>query len=86
MLIIFPHAGGSAAAWRELAHRFESDHEIRCVELPGRGRHWKQPTMPDIAEFAYDEARDTLASRPTVLLGHSMRAGLKATRARAWLP
>jgi len=88
VLIVFPHAGGSAAAYRELAHRFESDHDVRCVELPGRGRHWKQPflaTMPDIAEFAYQEVRDALASRPTILLGHSMGAWvafLVAARAR----
>ena len=76
-LVVFPHAGGSAASYRELNRRLQVDFDVQCVELPGHGELREQPFLGDmdqIADFAYEQTRGVLARQPTALLGHSMGA------------
>lgn len=74
-LVIFPHAGGSAAAYRDVVRRLQGDAEIHVIELPGHGRLGQQPflkDMPAIGAFAADQVRAIVAARPAVFFGHSM--------------
>lgn len=76
-LVVFPHAGGSTASYRELNRNLQADFDVQCVELPGHGRLREQPFLGDmlqIADFAYEQTRGVLAQQPTALLGHSMGA------------
>ena len=87
-LVVFPHAGGSTAAYREITRRLQVDLDVECVELPGHGRLRQQPFLGDmheIADFAYERARVVVARQPTAFLGHSMGAWIAfmvAERAR----
>ena len=76
-LVVFPHAGGSAAAYRDLARRLQDRFEVHCIELPGHGRLRQQPflgDMPQIVDAALEQARAAMAGRPAVFFGHSMGA------------
>ena len=76
-LVVFPHAGGSTAAYRELTRRLQTDLDVECVELPGHGRLRQRPfleDMHDIADFACEQARPIVARQPAAFLGHSMGA------------
>jgi surfactin synthase thioesterase subunit len=87
-LVVFPHAGGSTAAYREFSRRAQADFDVQGVELPGHGRLRQQPFLEDmreIVDFAYDQTRAVVARQPTAFLGHSMGAWiafLVADRAR----
>jgi surfactin synthase thioesterase subunit len=76
-LVVFPHAGGSAAVYRELTRRLHSDLDVECVELPGHGRLRQRPFLEDmhaIADFACEQTRAVVARQPTAFFGHSMGA------------
>jgi surfactin synthase thioesterase subunit len=76
-LVVFPHAGGGSAAYRELTRRLQSHLDVHCVELPGHGRLRPQPFLDDmeqIADFASAQARPIVERQPTAFLGHSMGA------------
>jgi surfactin synthase thioesterase subunit len=76
-LIVFPHAGGSAGAYRELTRHLQPHFEVHCVELPGHGRLRHQPFLGDmrqIVDFAHGQAQTAAASGPVAFLGHSMGA------------
>ncbi|MFF8444566.1 thioesterase II family protein [Streptomyces californicus] len=80
VLALFHHAGGSAAVFRRLV-RLLPDH-IRPVpvELPGRGRRWREPA-PHTAEEAVRDLADLLTAEvdpdeELSILGHSMGAYL----------
>jgi surfactin synthase thioesterase subunit len=76
-LVVFPHAGGSAGAYRDLTRRLQDHFDVHCVELPGHGRLRQQPFldgMPQIVDFALDQARAAASRQPTAFFGHSMGA------------
>lgn len=76
-LVIFPHAGGSAAAYRDLVRRLQADADVHVIELPGHGRLGQQPfltDMPAIGGFAAHQVRPIIARQPAVFFGHSMGA------------
>lgn len=76
-LLVFPHAGGSAAAYRDLIHRLQCAFDVHCVELPGHGRLRLQPfltDMPAIADYALYRTREIARGQRVVFLGHSMGA------------
>ena len=75
-LVVFPHAGGSAAAYRDLTRRLQGDFDVHCIELPGHGRLRQQPflqDMPQIVEFALERTR-AVSPQPAAFFGHSMGA------------
>jgi surfactin synthase thioesterase subunit len=77
LLVIFPHAGGSAGAYRDLTRRLQDRFEVHCVELPGHGRLRQQPFLDDmhrIVDFALEQARGLMRGRRAAFLGHSMGA------------
>ena len=76
-LVIFPHAGGSASAYRDLTSRLQADFDVHVVELPGHGRLGQRPFLPDmraIADFAHEQVSAIAARQPTAFFGHSMGA------------
>jgi surfactin synthase thioesterase subunit len=76
-LVVFPHAGGSAATYRDLSRRLQDHFDVHCIELPGHGRLRQQPFLADmqqIVDFAGEQAEAAAARGPVAFLGHSMGA------------
>ncbi|KAF0848189.1 thioesterase II family protein [Nocardia caishijiensis] len=76
-LIVFPHAGAGASAYRVFAKRMAHDFDTVIVQYPGRQDRLREPaaeTLPELARGAFDafrgSARDTGA--PITVFGHSM--------------
>jgi pyochelin biosynthetic protein PchC len=77
-LVCFPHAGGSAAAYREWAAALPDQIEAVAVQYPGRSdRYAERPytTMAGLADAAAD-ALAGLARHPYAVFGHSMGAAV----------
>lgn len=75
-LLVIPYAGGSAAHMTPLLRSLPSWVRARAVELPGRGRRWRD-TPVDTLEAA---VRDLIAAIPFdgsfAVFGHSLGAYL----------
>jgi pyochelin biosynthetic protein PchC len=77
-LVCFPHAGGSAAAYRTWAGELPENVETVAVQYPGRADRWAEPahkTMSGLADNVA-EALSDLAAKPYVFFGHSMGAAI----------
>ena len=75
-LVCFPHAGGSASAYRSWPALLPADVEVLAVQYPGRQDRRGEPCPADLHELA-DAVTDALESfldRPLALFGHSMGA------------
>lgn len=75
-LVCFPHAGGSAAFYRNWATHETSDLEVLAVQYPGRMNRLDEPLIDETGAMA-----DTLAGvlahsvpAPFAFFGHSMGA------------
>jgi surfactin synthase thioesterase subunit len=78
-LVCFPHAGGSATAFKELAQALPGHVDVVCVQYPGRqDRYREEPftSLSRLAEAVAGELAGELAAdgRPYALFGHSMGA------------
>ncbi|MFF4911014.1 thioesterase II family protein [Streptomyces sp. NPDC001260] len=79
-LVCFPHAGGSATAYKDLASTLPANVDVVCVQYPGRqDRYREEPftVMGSLVEAVAEElAREsaTVGGRPYALFGHSMGA------------
>ncbi|MEU2929439.1 alpha/beta fold hydrolase [Streptomyces sp. NPDC007251] len=79
-LVCFPHAGGSATAFKDLAHRLPATFDVVAVQYPGRqDRYAETPytaLLPLVEAVAGELARELAADpgRPYALFGHSMGA------------
>lgn len=84
-LLVFHHAGGSAAAYYPLLHCLPRTWDLVLVDLPGRGKRHRSPPVPDMARLVAGAAADVLgwAGPPVALLGHSLGATVAAEAARA---
>ncbi|MGW4367610.1 thioesterase II family protein [Nocardia takedensis] len=76
-LLIFPHAGASASAFRNLSKAFSEHYDVIIFQYPGRqDRAAEAPlsTLPDLAAGAFAEFRLSPYNRdvPIVVFGHSM--------------
>ncbi|MEV6020475.1 alpha/beta fold hydrolase [Streptomyces sp. NPDC051997] len=76
-LVCFPHAGGSATAFKDLARALHPHVDVLCVQYPGRqDRYREEPftALAPLAEAVADELAGELAAdgRPYALFGHSM--------------
>ncbi|MET9608847.1 alpha/beta fold hydrolase [Streptomyces sp. NPDC006512] len=79
-LVCFPHAGGSATAYTNLARTLPADFDVVAVQYPGRqDRYLEAPftALDPLVEAVAGELARELAEdpgRPYALFGHSMGA------------
>ncbi|WP_262391324.1 thioesterase II family protein [Nocardiopsis sp. CNR-923] len=74
VLVLFPHAGGSASFYRGWADLLPEGCELWVVQYPGREDRITEPLVPDMTELA-DAIAAELAPRlggPYAVFGHSM--------------
>ncbi|MEV7548989.1 alpha/beta fold hydrolase [Amycolatopsis sp. NPDC089917] len=74
-LVAFPHAGGSASAYRQLSAALSPTVEVHTVQYPGRQDRMAEPVIDDLHVLA-DQLVDVVAAlpKPFALFGHSMGA------------
>jgi surfactin synthase thioesterase subunit len=77
-LVCFPHAGGSAVAYRGWGKEASPALEVHAVQYPGRADRIREPVMADARQAArlIAAALGPLTDRPLALFGHSMGAML----------
>ncbi|MET8797035.1 alpha/beta fold hydrolase [Nocardia sp. NPDC004568] len=78
-LLIFPHAGAGASAYRTFSKAFSAYYDVVVFQYPGRQDRIHEPalaTLPEIAAGAFAEFRDTdgHGNVPITTFGHSMGA------------
>ncbi|REE94965.1 thioesterase II family protein [Thermomonospora umbrina] len=75
-LFCFPHAGGSAVAYRAWAKETGAAVEVHAVQYPGRADRLAEPLVDDAHRLARLIAGSMapLMDRPAALFGHSMGA------------
>ncbi|MEV5580460.1 alpha/beta fold hydrolase [Streptomyces parvus] len=73
-LVCFPHAGGSATFFLELAKDLSPDVEVLAVQYPGRQDRRKEPLVETVTGLAESVAAALLpwADRGLALFGHSL--------------
>ncbi|MEV1082858.1 alpha/beta fold hydrolase [Streptomyces sp. NPDC050211] len=83
-LLCFPHAGGTAAAYRDWAAELPQRYELFAVQYPGRADRLKAPLIDAMDPLADAIAAEVplLPRRPTILFGHSMGASVAYEVAR----
>ena len=77
-LVLLHHAGGSASVFDPLVAALPDWIEPVALELPGRGRRWREPLLT-AADDAIDDLADTLDSMQVnefAAFGHSLGAYL----------
>ncbi|MFJ4473177.1 thioesterase II family protein [Streptomyces sp. NPDC089424] len=79
-LVCFPHAGGSATAYAQLARALPADFDVMAVQYPGRQERYAEApftSLTPLVEAVAGELTRALAAdpgRPYALFGHSMGA------------
>ncbi|WP_280399904.1 thioesterase II family protein [Nocardia carnea] len=76
-LLIFPHVGAGASAYRTFSKAFSAHYDVHVVQYPGRQDRIHEPapaTLPEFAVGAFAEFTDSGHSRtvPITTFGHSM--------------
>ncbi|WP_224282223.1 thioesterase II family protein [Streptomyces sp. LS1784] len=87
-LFCFPHAGGGASAFRELAEAAPPQVEVVAVQYPGRQDRFDEPLITDLSVMVGELARAVTPwlDRPAAFFGHSMGATLAFETARVLRP
>lgn len=78
-LILLHHAGGSARAFDPLLHALPPQIEPIPIDLPGRGRRWREEPVRSTTEVVGDLATQVVkagVSGEFAIFGHSMGAYL----------
>lgn len=83
-LFCFPHAGGSAVAYRGWTAQVPVAVEVQAVQYPGRADRLAEPLVGDAHQLARLVAGSmaALLDRPAALFGHSMGAIIAYETAR----
>jgi surfactin synthase thioesterase subunit len=87
-LVCFPHAGGSATAYTQLARTLPAEFDVVSVQYPGRQDRYAEAPFTAVAQLveavAEELARELAADsgRPYALFGHSMGALIAFETAR----
>jgi medium-chain acyl-[acyl-carrier-protein] hydrolase len=75
-LFCLPYAGGGASIYRTWSRVLPPEIEVRPIQLPGRGKRFREPPMrrlEDVCPLIADMLVGVL-ERPFALFGHSMGA------------
>lgn len=85
-LIVFHHAGGSAAMYHPIIEQLPADWELLILDLPGRGKRHAEPPIRNASELIEQVVGDVRPwlDVPVALFGHSLGAILAAEVGRAW--
>lgn len=75
-VLLFHHAGGSAAAYHKWHRSFPEWADLVLVELPGRGRRYQEPVLTDFGETVRElsSAIQLDVAPPFAFIGHSLGA------------
>ncbi|MCT7659805.1 thioesterase II family protein [Mycobacterium deserti] len=78
-LLVFPHAGAGASAYREFSKVLSAKFNVLVFQYPGRQDRAGEAllgTLPEIASGAFDEfsTSEHIRRGPLVVFGHSMGA------------
>ncbi|TSE01435.1 thioesterase [Skermania sp. ID1734] len=76
-LVIFPHAGSGASAYRAMSKSLSSAFDVRVVQYPGRQDRVHEPAATALTELAAASFAEFTAARPAgplTIVGHSMGA------------
>ncbi|MFI9535496.1 thioesterase II family protein [Nocardia fusca] len=78
-LLVFPHAGAGASAYRTFSKACSAHYDVVVFQYPGRQDRIHEPaleTLPEIAAGAFAEFRDSngYGTVPITTFGHSMGA------------
>ncbi|MGQ4597191.1 alpha/beta fold hydrolase [Nocardia sp. R6R-6] len=77
-LLIFPHAGAGASAYRTVSKTLSAHFDTKLLQYPGRQDRGAEPaaaTLPEIAAGAFEAFRsESAADVPLTVFGHSMGA------------
>ncbi|GAB17603.1 putative thioesterase [Gordonia effusa NBRC 100432] len=78
-LLIFPHAGAGASAYRSLSKALSAHFDVIIFQYPGRQDRLAEPPLEDLADIAagaFAEFRASSYNRgvPIMTFGHSMGA------------
>ncbi|OBB01451.1 thioesterase [Mycobacteriaceae bacterium 1482268.1] len=76
-LLVFPHAGAGASAYRALSKELSKSFEVLVFQYPGRQDRATEPPLPSLAEIAEGAFAEFAASGynrgvPLATFGHSM--------------
>lgn len=76
-LLIFPHAGSGASAYRALSEVFSREFTVLITQYPGRQDRGREPAAAALADLAAETyadylARDDAGAAPLTVFGHSM--------------
>lgn len=76
VLVVLPHAGGSASHYRALSAALAARVEVQAVQYPGRQDRYREEPCADLHLLARGvaDALEPLAGRRLALFGHSMGA------------
>ncbi len=75
-LVVFHHAGGSAAVYHPMVRHLPAQWDLLLMDLPGRGRRFAEPVVEDMStlvEQTVAALRPWLGA-PIALFGHSLGA------------
>jgi len=79
-LLVFPHAGAGASAYREFSRVLSATFDVVVFQYPGRQDRAAEPplgSLPEIAAGAFAEFAASDHNRsPIVVFGYSMGAGI----------
>lgn len=76
-LFCFPYAGSSAVIYGGWKHHLAPALSLRMVELPGRGKRYREPlidAVPELVEDLYLQIQNELTESPYAFFGHSLGA------------
>jgi surfactin synthase thioesterase subunit len=84
-LVVFHHAGGSAAAYYPMVQHVPPTWDLLLLELPGRGQRHAEPVLTDVPALVEQAVAATRPwmDVPIVLFGHSLGAILAAEVGRS---
>lgn len=85
VLLCFPYAGGSSAAYLSWKRHLSGSIELCPVELAGRGRRINEPlceSIEDVIDDIFPKIKSIIGNSPYALFGHSMGSLLAYETAR----
>ena len=85
-LIVFHHAGGSAASYYRMVRDLPENWDLLLLDLPGRGKRHAEPPLerlPEVLEQVAADVRPWLGGTPLALFGHSFGAVVALETARS---